>query len=221
MARKPIHLQACGKLTQRDRIWAAIRAINGDTGHGRVMFTLGQLADRIVANAPAGASARRIEETTIKSYIGALLAGGYLRFASGGAGGRGARDAKGQWRSARYALARDTGIEAPRVDRRGRPVQQGAAQENLWRAMHVLKAFDYRELLACAAASIAPATAKGYVVMLARAGYLGRLRPAKPGTPAAYRLARDTGPRAPQIQRVKHVYDPNLGQVVWHPGVNA
>jgi hypothetical protein len=54
--------------------------------------------------------------------------------------------------------------------------------------------------------------------MLLATGYLKVMRKADPtqGRIAKYRLVRDSGQAAPQVQRVKRVYDPNTG-LVHHP----
>src|SRR6266705_3378878 len=115
VARKPIHLQVAGKLTPRDRIWAAIRALHKLDPAGDGQFARGDIADQCVADAPAGATVRRIDEKTIESYLQGLTAAGYLRAIEAPQ----PRDGKGKWQPDRYALVRDVGIEAPRVDRKG------------------------------------------------------------------------------------------------------
>ena len=70
---------------------------------------------------------------------------------------------------------------------------------------------------------VSEASADDYIIFLHRAGYLKMIAPAKVGgfskvrEKARYRFLshKNTGPKAPMIQRVKHVYDPNLEQVVW------
>ena len=207
MARKPIHLQAAGKLTPRDRIWAVVRKLR--------IFGFAMLCDQIIHDAPEQAETRRINETTIQTYLQQLVRGGFVTVAHA------EHKARNSVISiATYSLAKDVGIEAPRLNAKGQPVTQGSVNENLWRAMRVLRQFDHRELVTAATTDevkISPVTAHGYCLYLARAKYLTVVRPAKPGAPAVYRLAQYTGPLAPQIQRVKHVYDPNIGQVVWHP----
>lgn len=91
-------------------------------------------------------------------------------------------------------------------------VAQGGGTEAMWRAMKVLPSFDYHDISRAAtlgALVVKPNTAKTYVAHLARAGYLLCLKPAKPGTPAKHRLAKNTGPHAPAITRLKVVFDRN------------
>lgn len=116
--------------------------------------------------------------------------------------------------------------EAPRLRADGTPVTAGRGTAQMWRSMHMLKVFDVKELAIAAStedAMVSPLAAADYVKHLQRAGYLAIVTPAKPGyrpgtgTQARYRLipSRYTGPKAPLIQRVKRVYDPNLRKVMW------
>lgn len=203
MARKPAHLQARGKLTPRERIWAAIRREKRVTVFG--------LARRL-----------HIDDRTVQSYLIALARAGYVAIFNKTEGVIVRDDASTI--KVEFELRNDVGIDAPRVNVQGREVAQGRGTLALWRAMRIHKQFDFRELAAFACTDtlrVAPNTAGTYCQFLARAGYLQILLASKPGTPARYRLAKYTGPKAPQIQRVKHLYDPNLGEVVWHPGANA
>ncbi len=209
MARKPIHLQAAGKLAPRDRIWAAIRALN--SAAPGMLFSLLDISRTCIARAPEGIERKRIDEKTIESYVICLVAGRHLE----------AEKPEGRFQEVRYRLVRDVGVHAPRLDKHGNAVEQGAENAALWTGMRRLKRFDYRDLMVAAARPVAQQTAKRYCQMLRRAGYLVVDVASKPGTPERYRFVRDTGPKAPMIQRVKHVYDPNLGQVVWHPEVNS
>lgn len=213
MARKPIHLQAAGKLTPRDRIWAAIRALASIKPP--VRFTLDDISRMALHLTPKGATRRRIEVATITTYLAGLVAAGYLRCD------------REPGEPPRFFLMRDVGIEAPRVTKDGKPVTQGRRRDALWLTMkHIKSDFSHSELARAASTAsnaVADADAASYVHFLALAGYLVLTTACKPGTQARYRFvaARNTGPRAPQIQRVKHVYDPNLGAVVWHPQVNS
>ena len=138
----------------------------------------------------------RVNNATTRDYLAGLLAAGYLS-RDGGV----------------YTLVRDVGVEPPRVTRDGRPTRNGAASEAMWRAMRILRGFTARELAAHCSTPEVPISdiyARDYCRFLARAGYLrshdGRYQMV-PG--------RATGPRAPQIQRVKQVWDPHERRVVW------
>ena len=195
MARKPIHLQAFGKLQPRDRIWAAIRVM------GR--FRRDELCRR-----------GKVEEGTLDTYLRGLVAAGYVRRVREGL------------HAGSYYVNHDVGVIAPRVTRDGKPVTQGDRREAMWRTMKIVKNFTATELAMKASVEgkvVDVADAKCYVGFLAKAGYLIAIAAGKPGSQARWRFvdAKNAGPRAPQIQRVKHVYDPNLGVVVWHPEANA
>ena len=121
-----------------------------------------------------------------------------------------------------YKLVRDMGVDAPRVTSTGRPIAWGVRQANMWRTMRMLKRFDYHEVAAHASTrehDIAVLTAKEYVNKLARAGYLREIAAPvahrKGGKPTVWFLAKDTGPRAPVVERLDTVYDPNLNKVMW------
>lgn len=217
MARKPIHLQAAGKLTPRDRIWAAIRKLHARPLNVNRTFTRNDIAERCVDDAPPEATMRRIEEATIYTYVQGLVNAGYLKTSP-----------YSRFRTTVYKLHRDVGIEAPRVNEDGSPVTGGNKREAMWRAMKILKTFNRTELCSAASTDINPidiGDAKNYLAFLTRAGYLQLIQRSSPtsGGQARYRFipSKNTGPRAPQIQRSMHVYDPNLGQVVWHPEANS
>jgi len=214
--RKPIHLEAAGKLTPRDRIWAAIRKLHALSRNAARTFTRADIADRCVADAPPEATVRRIEEKTIERYLEGLGKAGYLAAVA----------PRVRYQTGIYRLARDVGIEAPRVNKDGGAVTGGDKRAAMWKAMKILKTFDRTEL--CNASNtdtsrINDGDAKNYITFLTKAGYLQLIQRSASGRRARYRFvpSKNTGPRAPQIQRSTHVYDPNLGQVVWHPAVNS
>lgn len=204
MARQPVTTYAGGK-GPRQRIWEAIRA-RGDGEWTR--YTIARAVD--------------VADTTVTTYLQALAKAGIVEKTGETAVGNLA--AEGHWR-----LARDEGLEAPRLKRDGSRVTQGLAQEAMWRTLRLLQGdLNARELAAHATTAAAPVTlsaAEHYLTWLMAAGYLIRTRAGKglgkagKGLPARYRLnpARNTGPRPPMICRAKVVYDPNEDEVVWAP----
>lgn len=200
--RKPVHLELIGGKTARQRVWEAIR-------RQTVAFTCYQIARQAEA-----------DDETVLTYLRALTLAGFVEVVE-------AVQEIGDVQT--YRLARDNGVEAPRLTARGKPVQQGRKTEALWRAMRVLSQkgdFCPRDLLAVASTAAEPIsfeTAKSYVLHLVRAGYLRVTQPARRvgigqgRLSARYRLlpARNTGPRPPMIQRTKAIFDPNLNAVVW------
>lgn len=140
------------------------------------------------------------DASTIAHYLKCLEAAGYVRCVRPGAA----------FHPACWELVRDAS-EPPRVRIDGSPVTQGQGRDNMWRAMRILKRFSVRDLVAAASTDeheVKETEAQTYCGYLAKAGYLRR-------SGSAYFLIRYTGPRAPQVQRVRRVFDPNLKEVVW------
>ncbi|MBI2801279.1 MAG: hypothetical protein HYX63_13540 [Gammaproteobacteria bacterium] len=195
MARKPVDVLAASARPQgRDAIWAAIRACR--------QFTLLDLEHHCRANM-----------STIKTYLNGLTAAGYLQTTY---------DVNEDGRPMQlWRLMLDTGIEAPRVTKTGEPVTQGRARQQMWQTMRAIKAFTHPDLALSASTELCLVDmddCKSYVHALARAGYLTVEQRGRPYHPALYRFVKNTGPKAPQIQKVKQVWDPNLKQVMWSAG---
>lgn len=200
MPRKPITTYAGGK-GPRQMIWEAIRARTEDW----TRYQIARAAD--------------VEDNTVNTYMQALLKAGIVEKVSEVRISNVATEVT-------YRLARDEGLEAPRLRRDGSRVTQGLAQEQMWRTLRLLQAdTNARELAAHAATNEVPVTesaAQHYLTALNAAGYLKCTRPGKGlgragrGLLARYRLAPicNTGPRPPMICRTKVLYDPNLGEVV-------
>jgi len=189
MAMKPVDKRSPEE--KREAVWAVIRQMR--------QFCVRDLYMEV-----------RLGKETIRDYVAGLTAAGYLEKI---------REAHLS-QPALYRLVKDCGPEAPRVRKDGTPVTMGLGRELMWRTMRILKEFSPQELAITASiegCEIAVGTAKDYIHHLARAGYLAVSQPAGPGTQARYRFlpSRYTGPKPPQVQRVKTVYDPNLGKVVW------
>ncbi len=138
-----------------------------------------------------------IHRDSTRAYVKALLAAQYL----------GRLDDT-------YHLWNDNGVEAPRVRKDGTPVTQGRPQENIWRTLRTVNhPVNTRELAALASTQDHPVSvvaAKDYLRNLYQAGYMMLV-----GDKFRLSPAMNSGPRAPMIQRIKQVYDPNLGKVIW------
>jgi hypothetical protein len=138
-----------------------------------------------------------IHKDTTRTYVHSLVAAGHLETQEGF-----------------YLLVRDNGVEAPRVRKDGSEVTQGRAQENLWRTLRSLNhTVSYHELAAMASTPDHPVStsfAMDYLLNLHKAGYLNKI-----GQKYHLNPAMNTGPRPPMIQRIKQVYDPNVGKVMW------
>lgn len=171
-------------------------------GRQHMWEALKTMPDAISVSAVAKATG--IHRSTVLRYLRALTAGGYLETTPVAFG------LAGSWR-----LIKNIGHHAPRVRLDGSPVTQGEITAQLWLAMCGLKDFDFRDLVQNASIEIPEATAKDYCKRLLGAGYLRVLVKADPHLcrAARYRLIRPTGPKAPQVQRVRQIYDPNTGAV--------
>lgn len=180
--------------TPRDRVWRAAMTFRKGAS-----FTKTSLQEHCTPMVPW---------TVLDDYLPALELAGYLKRVGGKEPAPGAM---GQ--PIAYTRTKDS-YEAPRIDKAGKPVTQGTATLSMWRAMKVLRAFDYREIAQAATLApvvVAPGSAKSYINALARAGYLQQVKASKPGVPAKYRLVKNTGPHAPAITRRKCVFDRNTG----------
>ncbi|WP_417913701.1 hypothetical protein [Candidatus Electronema sp. JM] len=120
----------------------------------------------------------------------------------------------------KYSMTKDFGPLAPRVRKDGSQVLLGQGQQRMWVVMRILKSFSATELAVTASTpehQIADASAKDYCRKLYKAGYL-RL-----GENGRYLLlpSANTGPRAPQVQRSKKVWDVNLQRTMEVRNVTA
>lgn len=174
---------SCPTPTDRERIWTAIRDLRE--------FTQLEVAVRAKLDS---------RNSKIKDYLVGLVRAGIVECLSRAHSGN------------RYRLARDMGVNAPRVRKDG-VMLPPSGRNRMWRAMRILKTFTPRELAQAASledASVAVGEAESYCAWLGRGGYLrgdGKRWTFIPG--------RNTGPKAPQILRVRQLYDPNLDKVVY------
>lgn len=122
-----------------------------------------------------------------------------------------------------YRLVNDTGVDAPMIGKDGKPLLVGIKNANMWRSMRILKVFSYVDIEAHASTRehpVAAGTVRDYIHMLYVAGYLDMVKkPENKGkhrglTPAVYTLVKDTGAKAPMVQKLKTVYDQNLNKVM-------
>jgi len=89
-----------------------------------------------------------------------------------------------------------------------------AIEDQLWRAMRMMREFSPLDLAACSD-KISEDQARGYCQALLEAGYLRIVRKEEPGLRSGfYRLIRNTGPKPPRERRVRAIYDDNMGEFV-------
>ena len=173
-----------GALTDREKLWLAMRELR--------TFSLRDLYLETKIDRRTGKA---------RDYLVGLLRAGILEEISHVPGGQ-----------CTYRLVKDCGVNAPRVRKNG-VLLPDSGRTRMWWAMPILGMFTVRELVNAASledATIAYGEAQAYCQWLARGGYLHRT-----GTDT-YRFipARNTGPKAPQILRVKQLYDPNVDKIV-------
>lgn len=143
---------------------------------------------------------------TIFSYLKALEKAGILHTEL--------QNGKGGLRRNIYTLIKDTGAMAPVVSKDGRLVED-THQARIWRAARILKNFTLKDIVATTSQDddpISSAAADHYLSYLKRAGYLIKKQNEKV---FHLNLSMNKGVQAPQIQRIRQVYDPNLDKVVW------
>lgn len=204
--RKPVHLVAKdGFRTGKERIWHAIRAL---AARGKP-FTRCDVAFEA-----------KCSEGSARNYMEHLQLAGFLK----AAGKQPKRN--GWYRNTPYLLARDNGIEAPKLKPDGTPAEQGMVREQLWRALRILGHFDVIQLVGTASTDKKPvkrSAAANYLGVLQRAGYVVTARGysgsgrARGRTVYRFLQAMNTGPKPPMLQRSGAVFDPNLNKVVWQP----
>lgn len=192
--RKRIDLEMQGTKGNRQRCWEAMRA-------SRDGFTAYEIA-----------RTSKVHDETVRSYIQALIAGGYVTVVS-----------EERFEEQILRLVRDNGAEAPAVTRDGRASTAGRGTEAMWRTLRILGELNASELAeqASVAVPVSLHAARSYLKWLKRSGYVQVVAPGKPGLQERYRLApgRYTGPKPPMIQRIGQVFDPNLGEVVYRQPV--
>jgi hypothetical protein len=200
MSRNPINVELRALKTPRERIWEAILQLDGGKGGH---FDKSALQDHCNP---------MVSWSMVDDYLDDLESGGFLKRVGGTGATKGVLGTP-----IVFALASPKKRQgsAPRVSVVGEKVTQGEGNEAMWRAMKVLRTFDYTDIAKAATLGdlvVKPSTAKSYVSHMARAGYLATVRASKPGTPAKHRLAKNTGPHAPAITRLKVVFDRNTGE---------
>lgn len=212
--RKPITMKhRHGFLTHRDAIWSAIRILK--------QFTYLDIEQKV--NVSCKQKKPLVAIDTIRTYVKRLTLGNFLENIEGVSH---IGNVTGSYTRKRWALINDVGIDAPRLDKKGCQSKQGIVRKRLWNAMKILKEFNWFELSAAAETDgikIKELDVRDYLKHLKKAGYIRVVVQATHTSPARYRFiaAYNTGPLPPMVQRVKQVFDPNLGIVVWPKGVKS
>lgn len=182
------------RLTGRDAVWFAIRKLK--------RFTLDDIAKQT-----------KQQRNTVRDYVNGLTKAGYL-----------SHEEQDKYTPHYWELVRDCGSVRPYVDKNGKESRNGIGRNNMWRTIKMTKhPFSKRDLAIMASTDdhqVSVNEANYYIRSLALAGYIHLVEPAVRGAnplPAKYRFlpSKNTGPRAPMVQRLNQVFDPNLSRVVW------
>ena len=195
MAQIPIHERhAAGATLARETIWQRVRA------RLHQWFTIADIK-----------SGDKINGRTVSSFLQTLIAAGHME------------RREGEGPALEYRLKRDLGFHVPRYNRKGEKVTQGAGGDNMWRTMRINRNFDAEELALLSTTDsvrVTVSTAQTYCSKLFQAGYLRVVQKAQPSEKkrTRYQIIRDTGPLAPKIQRIKRVWDQNLGAYMQEAG---
>jgi hypothetical protein len=203
--RKPVHTEGVN-LYGQDAIWAAIR-------------DLGEFKQSDIEMWIFKRNLKSANEGTIRSYISRLTKGGYVELLR-------KEHYRGKTYLHYYKLVKNSGVESPRLKKDGTPSMQGFGRENMWRTMKIIKEFNFRELAINASTDkviVNELEAASYIRFLVKAKYISlKIKACNSGKPARYRFnsIMNTGPKPPQIQKSKSVFDPNLNKVVWEPANN-
>jgi hypothetical protein len=118
-----------------------------------------------------------------------------------------------------YEVTHDCGQKPPQVDGHGAPKKQSGV-DIIWRTARILKRFNARQIIASANdgdTTLNERAVSQYLLSLYDAGYMTWTNTADTQSLAQYLLTVNTGPKAPEIQRGKKVYDGNLGMIVYDP----
>lgn len=201
MPRKPAQLEMVGGKGPRQRIWDMIRE------KGTLPWTRLDVTPKDVA------------DDTVRTFVKSLALAGYVK-EDGVRDGMAGPHAKTKL----FVLMRNIGVEAPRIDKKGQPVTQGLATEQMWRHLRTHSDdVNSRELASFASTPkivVSEVAAADYLRNLHLAGYLictqrGIAGGGRRGRQARYKLRSNTGPKPPMVCRTDAIYDPNLDETVW------
>lgn len=184
--RKPVSVAP----KNRKMIWAVIRELKN--------FTVRNIEDRT-----------KILPRTITSYLQSLEKAQIISKKVVYAEGRGCL------RTNVYNLKKDLGVNAPVVNKNGSLIED-SHQSRIWRAIRILKNFTLKDIVATASQDDDPVSLTAtdqYLNYLKKAGYLSKKNNEKV---FHLNLTMNKGIQAPQIQRIRQIYDPNIDAIVWN-----
>lgn len=157
-----------------------------------------------------------IHESTVRDYLKRLIRAGYVQKLEGNKGSRG-----GNLKNI-YIVIKPV-LTAPRLTRNGTPAKSATGRDNMWRTMKMIGRFTKHDLAIYSSTDqcqVKVSTAGDYIKHMSKAGYIVEVSKKKGNVASQYVFlqSKNTGPKAPMIQRVKNVYDPNIKEIVWTNG---
>ena len=197
MAGRAPHLIVSGGKSPKQRMWEAIRIL----AQGFDIHDIARRSDQMPYD--------------INRYLDALIKAGVVETVVD-------NYRKGQTRL--YKLAKDEGVEHPRLNSKGERTYDHLATENIWRSLRILGGnVTVRDVVSAASVGTVSLTAtkvRQYLNALSEAGYLAKTPcDSAMGTPEFFCLipGKDTGPRPPEIRQLEslQVYDPNLNRLIY------
>lgn len=188
-----------GKLTVREFIWSKVREYK--------TFTI----QDIMSNAPRK---YKLDKNKVRYYLNGWENASNLSSVL-------VEKKRGNYGYKLYTLLKDTGVEPPLVDPKGKRMTSGLGREQMWRTMRITGQFTYRQLINLASTdevSISEADAKKFTESLHQAGYLRLMRKGhKECGLAIYQFipAMWTGNKPPSIRKMNVVFDQNRLEIVY------
>jgi len=192
---KPQHLKI--ERETRDSLWKAVRTLRE--------FTVPDIADEC-----------DLAYNSISRYLANLVKAGILEVEPGAKvpDGKSFPGAAGRRRT--YRLLRDS-LDPPRIRPDGTEIDAHQATQRMWSTIRNRKIFNLPDLHALSSTTqhpVARSAAMQYLKYLEYAGYVRKVEGTELAR-ATYRLVNNTGPKAPMVQRIHQVWDPNTRKVVW------
>lgn len=194
--RKSANLIPSGKLTNRETVWAQVRALKS--------FNVAELHTAIKPS---------LEVDVIQYYLKGWVKAGHIKTQR--------IDTRGVAYRLQYTLINDTGVHPPIVNIKGEVITKGRSRQQMWNTMRTMSQFTFKEISAFASTDehiVTELDAADYVSTLHKAGYLHTLEEhSHAGGIRVYTLlpALNTGPKPPLVQRTKVVIDQNLRKIVY------
>lgn len=184
----------------RQRAWNAIRK-------GRDAFTIAQIAE----------DAGMVYES-VRSFVGQLAKAGFIHVLDE----KPVHHPNCVVKQRTYQLIKDIGYSYPVMTKSGQMITGVSGTKAMWNTLRItrqpLNADGLAAISSNDSLTIEVSTASNYLMMLHKAGYLKVVKEARvTGGKAQYVLLPEmnTGPKPPQIQRAKHVFDPNTNEVMF------